>query len=299
MASTLASGTQSDVAQIAVPAVLIAGVLALFAFPSIGGGPNFSDARMLLNLMGAGWLLWLGWLGMGVGIIAAVFLRPDSPYHRQLLMAIGPLLGLAIPLAFRIHLFDRNESSGESFLGWIGWGPLLFGASCVIASVIGFGKYVVPIILTLGLGALIFLPGYAETFSSRRLGITEVREIIGSGYEWMLWLAVAGVITAIFNSLLPDTLGPTRAQRLVIIGSALGILVPAGILLSARSIVGFLDSWRFMDIFMGPAPVLFSFACVVALVYSLASKISVAGAAEYDSVEMDTNTGRRTVEKAA
>jgi len=54
-----------------------------------------------------------------------------------------------------------------------------------------------------------------------------------------------------------------------------------------------------MDIFMGPAPVLFSFACVVALVYSLASKIRVAGAADYDSVKMDTNTGRRTVEKAA
>lgn len=153
------SMASDDISRVALPGVLMAGTLALFALPSIEGEARFHEARIILEAMGASWLLGLAWIGVGAAVVAAIFLRPDGPHHRPLLITAGPLLGLAIPLAFWLHLYDTREYSREPFISWIGHGPMLFSASCVIASIVGFGKYVVPALLGLGLAAFAILPG--------------------------------------------------------------------------------------------------------------------------------------------
>ena len=82
--SALRPGETKDVSKVGVPSVLAVGLIALFALPTIEDGAmlgeshrvNFRDARMLLEMLGGAWLLWLAWIGIGVAIVGALFLKP-------------------------------------------------------------------------------------------------------------------------------------------------------------------------------------------------------------------------------
>jgi hypothetical protein len=240
------------------------GLISLFAMPT-AEGLSFRDARMLLEMLGGDWLLWLAWLGVSAAILGALFLKPDSPYHRNLLITVGPLLGLAIPLAIRIHLYGMGDSDDGPFMGWLGRGPLLFAASCLIASVIGLGTYVISVLLALGLGALVILPAYAHAYyvGGDRPGLNEVREVIGQEYQWMFWLALVGVIVALVSSLLNVRTGRVRPEIVTGAGSAAGLLILLGMLLTWQ------DAWDSLDILLGPGPLLFSYFSLCATAISL------------------------------